>query len=152
MVSEEYAIAYKEVNEILKYIPKDDYEKIPKVKINLFETLSKKDYEFTYNPDLTLDEQNVSRRAKAIIAILFRDYWATEEQRKKIISRQNYERNLIEEEKRKKYDPNNIFKNNVEEKIESDTSAEDVATSPLPSIKKETFFDKFLNFFKNLFK
>lgn len=152
MVSEEYAIAYKEVNEILKYIPKDDYEKIPKVKINLFETLSKKDYEFTYNPDLTLDEQNVSRRAKAIIAILFRDYWATEEQRKKIISRQNYERNLIEEEKRKKYDPNNIFKNNVEEKIESNASAEDVATSPLPSIKKETFFDKFLNFFKNLFK
>lgn len=152
MVSEEYAIAYKEVNEILKYIPKGDYEKIPKVKLDVFENLGKKDYEFSYNPDLTLDEQHVSKRAKAIIAILFRDYWATEEQRKKIISRQNYERNLIEEEKRKKYDPNNIFKNNIEEKIESDASAEDVATSSLPTIKKESFFDKFLNFFKNLFK
>lgn len=30
------------------------------------------------------DEQNVSKKAKTIIAILFRDYWATDIQREKI--------------------------------------------------------------------
>ena len=36
MENEEYAIAYKEVSEILKYIPIFDYEKIPREKIELY--------------------------------------------------------------------------------------------------------------------
>ena len=89
MENMEYANAYTEVIEILKYISEADYNKIPKNKINLFETNANKEYKFTYNPNLTLNEQNVSKRAKAIIAILFREYWATEKQREKIIAKQN---------------------------------------------------------------
>lgn len=47
---------------------------IPKTKIELFETYSNKDYIFEYNPRKTLNEQNVSKTAKAIIGLLFRDY------------------------------------------------------------------------------
>ena len=152
MVSEEYAIAYREVNEILKYISKEDYEKIPKEKIDTFEKFSKKDYDFSYNPALTLNEQNVSKRAKAIIAILFRDYWATDSQKNKIISRQNYERNFLEEEKRKKYNPDSVFNNNTENKVNTDENSIDLNTTTLlPDTKKENFFDKLLNFLKNLF-
>ena len=84
----EYANAYSEVLEILKHISKEDYNKIPKQRIKLFETSANKNYEFTYNPDQTLDEQNVSSRAKIIIAILFRDYWATDAQREKILAKE----------------------------------------------------------------
>ena len=87
MVNVEYANAYSEVIGILKYLSQEDYEKIPKEKINLFETNANKDYIFDYNPDKTLQEQNVSKIARTIIAILFRDYWATEEQRNKSISK-----------------------------------------------------------------
>lgn len=73
----EYANAYSEVLEILKNISKEDYEKVPSEKIDLFEKNANKNYSFQYDTNLTLDEQNVSKRAKAIIAILFRDYWAT---------------------------------------------------------------------------
>lgn len=111
MQNTEYAIAYKEVLEILKHIPKDEYDKIPDEKIKLFEEMQDKNYEFQYNPSKTLNEQKVSKRAKAIIYILFRDYWATDIQRKQIIDKQNYERNKLNEEKAKKYSPNNIFKN-----------------------------------------
>ena len=38
MVDINYANAYTEVLEILKYIPKEDYNKIPKNKIELYET------------------------------------------------------------------------------------------------------------------
>lgn len=109
MVSVEYANAYTEVLGILKYISKEDYEKIPNSKIELFETNQNKEYKFEYNPNKTLDEQNISKRAKAIIGILFRDYWATDKQREKIIAKQKYDRNKLEEQKRKKYNPDEIF-------------------------------------------
>ena len=92
MVNVEYANAYNEVLEILKFISKEDYNKIPANKIELFKLNSNKEYKFTYSPNKTLDEQNVSKRAKAIIGILFRDYWATEVQRDKIIRKQKNDR------------------------------------------------------------
>lgn len=117
----EYANAYSEVNEILKRISKEDYEKIPKSKIELFKKCSNPNYKFNYNPNLTLEKQNVSKRAKAIIAILFRDYWATDIQRNKIVKMQKNEFSRLEMEKEKKYDVNNIF-NNAKKNKENTTS------------------------------
>ena len=124
MVSVEYANAYSEVLEILKYISKEDYEKIPNSKIELFETNHNKEYIFKYNPNKTLDEQNVSKTAKAIIAILFRDYWATEIQKEKIITKQNYDRKQLEEKKKERYNSDNLFKNNKKKNILDATDQE----------------------------
>ena len=124
MVSVEYANAYSEVLEILKYISKEDYEKIPNSKIELFETNHNKEYIFKYNPNKTVDEQNVSKTAKAIIAILFRDYWATELQKEKIITKQNYDRMQLEEKKKERYNSDNIFKNNKKKIILDATEQE----------------------------
>lgn len=110
MESIEYANAYSEILGILKFIAKEDYEKIPNSKIELFETNQNKEYIFEYNPNKTLEEQNVSKRAKAIIGLLFRDYWATDEQKDKIIRKQNYDRQILEEQKKSMYDVENIFK------------------------------------------
>ena len=63
-----------------------------------------------YNPEKTLSEQNVSKRAKAIIGLLFRDYWATDEQKEKIIREQKNDRLIIEEQKKSLYDVENIFR------------------------------------------
>ena len=109
MVDSKYGIAYNEVLEILKYIPKEDYNKIPREKMDLFKEYASKDYVFKYNPSKTLEEQNVSKIAKGIIAILFRDYWATQIQREKIINKQNNDRIEREREKIEKYNLN-IFK------------------------------------------
>lgn len=125
MISVEYANAYSEVLEILKYISKEDYEKIPNSKIELFESNHNEDYIFKYNPNKTLDEQNVSKTAKAIIAILFRDYWATEIQKEKIINKQNYDRMKLEEEKKRRYNLDNLFKNNEKKIIMNNTEEEE---------------------------
>ena len=124
MVDIKYANAYSEVLEILKYIPIEDYNKIPNSKIKLFETNHNKEYIFRYNPNKTLEEQNVSKTAKAIIAILFRDYWATELQKEKIINKQNYDRMKLEEEKIHIYNSNNLFKNNEKKIILDNTKQE----------------------------
>lgn len=144
MESTEYANAYSEVLEILKNISKEDYNKIPIEKINLFNTKANKEYKFQYNPTLTLDEQKVSKRAKAIIAILFRDYWATPEQKERIVSKQNYDRARIENDKRNKYNPNDIFKNRVKEKTADESN--------LPiEVKKNNFLKKIIDYVRNLF-
>ena len=78
MVNIQYANAYSEVLEILKYISKDEYNKIPKELIEVYKKNANKDYYFYYDPYKTLDEQNVSLITKGVIAILYRDYWATE--------------------------------------------------------------------------
>lgn len=143
MVDIQYANAYSEVLEILKYISQEEYDKIPKTKIELFEINANKNHVFTYNPDKTLEEQNVSKITKGIIAILFRDYWATEAQREKIIAKQNYTRMKIEEEAKAKYDTD-IFKNRNEEKQEKYTNE--------VMEYKESIFRKMVNKIKNMFQ
>lgn len=148
MVSVEYANAYSEVLEILKYISKEDYEKIPNSKIELFETNHNKEYIFKYNPNKTLDEQNVSKTAKAIIAILFRDYWATEIQKEKIITKQNYDRKQLEE-KKERYNYDNLFKNN-EKKINLDGTKQEQKLA-LIEIKNIKWYKKVWKFITRFF-
>lgn len=140
MINIEYANAYSEVLEILKYISKEDYEKIPISKIQLFETNQNKEYIFEYNPNKTLEEQNVSKRAKAIIGLLFRDYWATDEQKEKIIRKQNYARQIIEEQKKSMYDVENIFK---KKSLESEIEIKEKATEMV--VYRENIFKKIFN-------
>lgn len=70
MISIEYANAYNEVLEILKYISKEDYNRIPIEQIKLFEANANSNHIFSYNPEKTLDEQNVLKITKGIIANL----------------------------------------------------------------------------------
>lgn len=145
MTENQYAIAYNEVLEILKNISKEDYNKIPQEKLNVFKTNASKDYKFKYNPQKTLDEQNVSKKAKAIIGLLFRDYWATESQREKIIRKQNYDRMKNEKEKQEKYNQNDIFK----EKQINKNSINIENTSIIEY--KESLFSKILQKIKKIF-
>lgn len=142
MVDEKYSIAYSEVLEILKHISQEDYEKIPKSKIELYKENANKNYVFNYNPTKTLNEQNVSKIAKGIIAILFRDYWATPEQREKIIKKQNNDRIQIEMEKTKKYNPD-VFKANK--------NKEEVKNKSLVKVEKQKWYEKVLVFIRNIF-
>lgn len=141
----EYANAYSEVLEILKYISIEDYNKIPKEQIEFFEKNSNKNHDFFYNPYKTLDEQNVSKIAKGIIAIIFRDYWANETQREKIIAKERYDREQLEKEKDKEYNTNEILG-----RINTQNTKE--VSEPQALIEqKETFFNKIINKIKKFF-
>lgn len=143
MVSVEYMVSYSQILEILKYIPKEDYNKIPKDMIELFKNNCYKKSKFRYNPEKNLQEQNVTNTTKTIIAILFRDYWATETQREKI-------KNVQEQERLKQKDINDIFKKS---KITNLQVEQNNAIENLPAIiEKENIFVKIKNFFKSIFR
>lgn len=149
MVSAEYMVAYSEVLEILKYIPKRDYDKIPQDMINVFNKNAYKNSKFEYDPSKTLQEQNVSQTAKTIIALLFRDYWATEEQKNKIL-------NFQKKERQNYANVNNVFKNRnykqVQEVEKKQQTQQDDYKAYLPSvIEKENIFKRIIQFIKNIF-
>jgi len=111
MVSERYACAYKEVIEVLKYTKREDVNKIPQYKIVLWRQNMKKDYDFKIDTNKTLEEQNLSSEAKAIIANIFKKYWATDYQKERIEAKEKYDIEQMEKEKSEKYNTNDIFKN-----------------------------------------
>lgn len=150
-ISIEYANAYAEVLEILNKMSKNDYNKIPREMIQVFEIYSNKEYAFEYDLKKDFDQQGISKRAKLILAILFRDYWANDNQREKIIAKQNYDRQKLEEEKRKIYNID-IFKNK-ENNIETDGI--DNISEQVNMIQyehKESIIKKIINKLKSIFR
>lgn len=140
-----YSKAYTEVLEIINHFSEEEYNKIPKEKIDFFEENKDKDYNFKIDPNIDLAEQNISQNANAILLTLFRDYFATEKQKEilKNLLQQNQEK--IETTKYQKYNPDNIF----QDKAEKNESKEEVA---LVEVKTQMWYKKILDFFKSIFK
>lgn len=140
-----YAKAYTEVLEIINHFSEDEYKKIPKEKIDFYEKHKDRKYDFKINTNIDLAEQNISRKANAILVSLFRDYFATAKQKEilKNLLQQNQEK--LEKEKYLKYNPDNIF-NKSNSNIND--SKDKVA---LVEIKNEVWYRKILNFFKRIF-
>lgn len=144
-----YAKACTEVLEILKYLPEEEYNKIPKEKIESFERNKDKEYVFKYNPKIDYTKQNISEKTSAIIITLFRDYFATDRQKnilEQILAQNDRE---IEEEKKKKYAYENIFKDTKKEKIEN--SVEVKKETELIEIEEKSFIKKIFSKIKRFF-
>ena len=147
MIAENYACAYKEVIEVLKYTKREDVNKIPKSRILLWRTNMNKDYDFKIDTTKTLEEQNLSKEAKAIIANIFKKYWATDYQKERIEAKEKYDIEQMEKEKYKKYNPDDIFKNRKQ-----NIQQEEVASETVSMVEyKEPLFKRILNKIKNIF-
>ena len=146
MINNTYAKAYTEVLEIISHLSPEEYSKIPSEKIKFYEDNMDKEYEFKIDPEIDLDEQNISKEANAIIVSIFRDYFATEEQKEKIEQILNSNQTKLENEKREKYNPDDVFKNR---KLDN-TNIPNENNLPM-EVKKDNFFTKFINYIKRLF-
>lgn len=144
-MEDNYTKAYKEVMEILKFVPQDSVNKIPKTMLEVFKAKMDKDWKFTVNINKSFEEQDLLDETKAIFANIFRDYWATPYQKERIMAKEKYDRQKIEKEKLEKYNPNDLFK-------KTKTNEEKAEISNLPiEVKKENFYEKIINFFKKIF-
>ena len=162
-MEENYHKAYKEVLEILKYVPRESVEKIPKQMIETFKKKRDKNHFFEVDVTKSFEEQNLLEETKVIFAIIFRDYWATPYQREKIKAKENYEMQKLEEEKLKKYNPDDLFKRKIKEKngesfqkdfkenIEEELKKTEQKENKLPVEYKEKFYTKIIKFFKKIF-
>ncbi len=79
-----YSKAYTEVLEIMTYLPEEEQRKIPVERIEFYFENRDKEYDFHYDETIPFDEQKILPETQAIIVTLFRDYFATDEQKEKL--------------------------------------------------------------------
>ena len=135
-----YSCSYVEVLEILKHIPKEDYIKIPEEKIEFYKNNMDKNYIYIYNPIMP----KTLRKTDAILINLYKNYIAKEDEKQKINQILKLNEMKEEQEKQKKFSPNNIFNNHVEnENINENTI--------LVVEHKETMLKRIINKIKRIF-
>ena len=147
MVSETYAKAYKEIIEILKYTKKSDVKKIPKEKIIMWKTNMDENWNFKVDTSKNLEDQKILAETRAIIANIFYDYWATDYQKQRIDEKNKKIAEIQEIQKREKYNPDKLFKDEHAEKI-SNISEENYS---LTVIKENKWYIKIFNKLKKIF-
>lgn len=140
--------AVSEVIDVLKHSEIEVTQKIPKKFIEFLTKNSDRDY----IPNIDYSEENwensIEEDAKVLIALIYRDYIMSEEERKKVIE----EAERQEQEIREKYNPDNLFQKNS--KIENEKSQDDTEQEVQKSlliIKEEKWYERIINKIKEIF-
>ena len=140
--------AVSEVIDILKHSEIEVTQKIPKKFIEFLTKNSDRDY----IPDIDYSEENwensIEEDAKVLIALIYRDYIMSEEEKEKVIE----EAERQEQKIREKYNLDNLFKKNS--KIENEKSQDDTEQEVQKSlliIKEEKWYERIINKIKEIF-
>lgn len=150
---EESAKAYREIYEILKYIPQEQVEKLPDEFTDFIEKHMARTYSYEIKNIQEFDKQEMLEETRIILAILYRDYWAEPEKKQEIVERDNKQ---IQEQKEQEE------KQKEEKKQQAEMEAIQKATSEQENIEnkqltdlvpyKESFITKMLNRIKKWFR
>ncbi len=122
MVSERYGIAFAETLYYLKGINQDDINKIPKLFMNFLRENADAKYECKFDYNKPLDELELTAETKGMIAMICLNYWCDTEENKKIFVKHLNENEIkYQEELRRKYNVNDMFKRTDEPKEKKKT-------------------------------
>ena len=141
------AKVYSEVYGVLNAIDEEYIRKVPKKMIDLIIKNKDNSINFEYDLKKRLNEQNISREALSMIALIHLNYWCENEQEKAELNR-IFKENAIknEEERRLKYSPDNIFKNK-KEVVHKEEESQNMQMVEY----KENVFKRVINFIKSIF-
>lgn len=142
-----YIKAYTEVNCLLEYLPQSYIDKLPKKLIELIQNQSNKQYNINIDTNKSLLEQNFSKKAKDLIAVIKYNYWSTDEEKQQLQQIFYDNENKYQKELSEKYDLNNIFK-----KKESKIEMPQIENNVQMVVYKENIFIRIFNKLKNLIK
>ena len=142
-MEDKYTKAFKEVYLILNKSSKEEFEKIPSNFIELIETNMDKNYEpqIDYNGNF---ENSVLEETLLILALIYRDYLISKEEREKLIHEEENQLEKLNES----YSVENLFKKRKLELKENTINIE----QQLLVIKQEKWYKKILNKIINMFK
>lgn len=131
--------AISEVIEILNHTDKEIVEKIPQKFINfLFENADN-----DYKPNINFYDDDwknsVQDDTQAILALIYRDYIVSDDERKELLKEEQEDKLKREKELQEKYNPDNLFKKKT---VEIQTPNNEVQ---LVKVNETSWFKKVLN-------
>ncbi len=155
MTNNTYPNALKEVSDILENTDEELLNRLPENFIEFIHENMNKSYKSNIDFNVDIDKQNLLYETSAILSLIYRSYWATDEEKKYLA-----EKDLV---KQSKYDnfQNNEYANTIahtelshttdrikKEKNLSETSS-NTSLTPIP---KENIIIKFFKKIINIFK
>lgn len=141
-----YKKALVEVDAVLSCLDYNEYKKIPTNIIDAIENNKDEEYTYDYDEELEYEDWSLMPETKAILYNIFKQYLATEEQRKYLQQKERLENYKIESGKIKKYNSENLFKKEKEvKKVEQEENNELI-------VKRDSSFKRILEKLKSIFR
>lgn len=133
--------AYSEVYAILNLMSWNSISKIPEKIWENIDNKRDKDKIIEIN---NIEDYQASEQANKLLAVLYRDYFATDEEKEVIKAKEKILEQKEQKELYEKYNPDNLFKNKV-------SKVETVENSVAMVEYKESILTKIKNWFKRTF-
>ncbi len=152
MVNERYGIAMAETLHYLKGISQDDINRIPDKFMNFLKNNASQNYECKFDYTRPLKELNLKNETRGLIAMICLEYWCeTEEQKNSFREHLNENEKRYQEELRKKYNMDDIFKKK-ELSPEVEIIGENIDADKLPiQAEQENIFKRIFNRIMKIF-
>ena len=134
MVTKEYAIAAAEVNKVLSYLPAYQIEKIPESLKSFLNKIEDKEVDVNIDPNvISLYHQNISHKAKEILAMIYCYYFTPLEEIADLPPEMIEDAKEVSEE---------IFGDKTQSQFEEEVKKGEVSLAVIP---KELWYKKFIS-------
>lgn len=150
-MNKNYREAAVEVLDILEHTPDYKVNLIPTKFINYLKENAERDYVVKLDYSKPLNEMNVKVETIGILGTICRNWWWTDEQKQEYVRLVREKELKLQEELRKKYSPDDLFKNKKQHQILLEKT-EESNTPTYQMIKyKKGFFNIIINYIRHLF-
>jgi hypothetical protein len=152
-INEERAYAYAELLEILEFTEDEAVNKIPSKLLNVFKKCALPTYEKHLNPNIPLEEQNLSEKTSALIVLLTLNYWCESEEQKKAL-KESLKGNDARKEAilKEKYSYEKMFNNSQIDSSTPQIKVKEINTENLPmDYSSFPWYKKIFTSIKNFF-
>lgn len=144
MLSIEYKSSISEVLDIINNMEDIYREKISTKFMEFLVKNQNENYINHMNPNFEMNEQIKGKKTKEILAIIAYNYWYNEEQREEYKKRLKENEEIHQQELRKLYDTDNLFKRNREN--------EDTNNMQIMVVQKKKWYQKIFEKIKGIFR
>ncbi len=149
VVSEEYKIAATEVLDIVEHLSLNATNKIPLQLLDFFKDVSMEDYKPEFDYSDGLEKINFTPKTKALLAMIYRNYLCSEEERKEFDRKLFENEEKYQQELREKYNPDKIFQNL---EPEENAKQENNPNTALIEYKEKKWYHKIFEKIASLFQ
>ena len=132
-----------EVLEILDYMEEEYKNKLPSKFLKFLQENKDNNYKNHINVNEDINSQITKNKTKAILGVIFYNFWCNEDERKEFAKILNENEAKKQEELSKNYNYDDLFKKS--EKIEP------IVNEKLPVVVKKTWYQKIFNTLKRIF-
>lgn len=134
--------SYKEVLTYLSLLLPTELQKIPKEKLEIYVQYMDNSYEYKIDKSKPIQNQIMMDETKAILSNLFRDYFANDYQKQRILAKEKNDLQKIENIKKEKYNPYKI----LEQRNKSEVKNKELV------VYKHSYLKELIKKIKKLFK